>query len=115
MNKSEKAFMIFCLLYSVVHIPFLMYVTKAIAPALLLTQVLCVSHGLWIVLLIAAFILTIRDLYKRSFPNPNSKVTWVLIIVLTSGLGLFLYIFKHGFRPRTLPSEEAKGRDTERE
>ena len=48
----------------------------------------------------AALIITIADLYKRQFTNPNRKITWLLIIMLTGGVGWLVYIFKHAIKPR---------------
>jgi len=47
-----------------------------------------------------ALIVTIRDLYLRSFSNPNDKLTWLLLMMLTGGIGWFVYLWRHAFRPR---------------
>ena len=47
-----------------------------------------------------AFVLTIRDLYLRPFPNPNAKLTWALLIHWTGGIGWLVYVFKHALKPR---------------
>jgi hypothetical protein len=57
-------------------------------------------HFLGMALTIAAFVLTIRDLYKRSFPNPNQKLTWLLLITWTGGIGWLIYLFKYAFKAR---------------
>ena len=57
-------------------------------------------HFAGMLLNLLAFVATIRDLYQRPFPNPNSKVTWCLLILCTGGIGLIVYVFKHALRPR---------------
>lgn len=44
-------------------------------------------------------IVLFRDIYARSFPNPNTKVTWT-ILVLVFPLSVPVYLYQHGFRPR---------------
>lgn len=52
-----------------------------------------------------AMIVTIRDLYLRSFNNPNDKLTWLLLMMLTGGIGWFVYLWRYAFRPRpSVPS-----------
>jgi len=45
------------------------------------------------------YIIVIRDIYLRSFPNPNTKVTWT-ILVLMFWPSILAYLYKHGFHPR---------------
>lgn len=66
------------------------------------------AHFLGMVLNLAALILTIRDLYLRSFPNPNAKITWLLLILMTGGIGWIVYIFKYALKPRT-PTDIPRG------
>ena len=49
-----------------------------------------------------ALILTVIDLYKRQFTNSNSKITWLLVLALTGGIGWVFYIFKHAIKPRNV-------------
>lgn len=58
-------------------------------------------HFLGMALNLAALIVTIRDLYLRPFANPNTKLTWLLLILYTGGIGWVVYVFKHALRPRT--------------
>lgn len=46
-----------------------------------------------------ALVATIRDLYLRPFRNPNSKVTWCLLIISTGGIGWIVYVSRHALRP----------------
>ena len=43
--------------------------------------------------LIVFWILMIIDAAKREFPNPNDRVMWILIVVLTSWIGSIIYYF----------------------
>jgi hypothetical protein len=56
--------------------------------------------GVTMLLGLAALVLIFRDLYKREFENPNSKVTWVLIMAFTAGIGIVVYAFRHAMHPR---------------
>jgi len=49
---------------------------------------------------LSAYALTIRDLYLRDFPNSNTKLTWSLLMFWTGGIGWYVYLFKHAFKPR---------------
>jgi hypothetical protein len=61
------------------------------------------AHFLGMALNVAALIMTIRDLFLRSFPNPNAKLMWLLLILLTGGIGWIVYIFKYALKPRIAP------------
>ena len=50
---------------------------------------------------LAAVVLVFRDLYERQFPNPNAKITWVLIMAFTGGIGIVIYALRHAVRPRS--------------
>ena len=51
---------------------------------------------------LSTVIIVIRDLYKREFENPNSKLTWFIVVAMTGGIGLLIYIFKFGNKSREL-------------
>jgi len=57
-------------------------------------------HVLGMVQNFAFLFLMIRDLYKRDFPNPNSKLTWLLLILHVAPISWVLYLYKYGLRPR---------------
>ncbi len=57
-------------------------------------------HFFGILLNFGALVLTIRDLYLRTFPKENYKLTWLLLILLTGGIGWLVYIFKHAQKAR---------------
>lgn len=65
-----------------------------------LSTLMVVWHLVGMFLNLLGLIETIRDLYSRQFPNPNSKVTWCLLILMTGGIGWFAYVARHGLRPR---------------
>lgn len=62
-------------------------------------------HFLGMLLNLVALVLTIRDLYMRQFPKENAKLTWILLILLTGGVGWLIYIFKHALKPRYADSK----------
>lgn len=57
-------------------------------------------HVLGMVQNFAALVLMIRDLYRRDFPNPNSKLTWLLLILFAAPISWVLYLYWYGLRPR---------------
>ncbi len=93
MSKWEKAFVIFYLVETACYAPFFLTGYPSM-------EVLDPWHTFGMLMGIPLLIIPFHDLYKRSFPNPNSKVTWAILMLYTGGIGLFVYIFKHGFKPR---------------
>lgn len=98
MRGLEKVFVLWALGYTVVYS--CLFVSAAIAQSERAIVALLPFHFLGMVQNVIAFILTIRDLYKRPFPNPNSKVTWTLLILCTGGIGWVVYIFRYALKPR---------------
>ena len=98
-EKIEKTIIIFALVYLFFHLISFFYL--AFLGAELQFEVIAPFHFTGMGLNLIAFILTIRNLYLRTFPNPNSKLTWLLLILCTSGIGWYVYIFKHAVKPRT--------------
>ncbi len=102
MNRVEKAVVLGALLYMVLYIPyFLIQVFRIESGIGVPLWAILTPHFLGMAWNLVALILTIRDLYLRPFANPNSKLTWLLLITYTGGIGWLVYIFKHAFRPRT--------------
>ena len=66
-----------------------------------------IPHIILMVLNLLAFILTFKDLYRREFENPNSKLTWTLLILGTGGVGWIIYMLKHILRSTTNESGAA--------
>ena len=98
MRGLEKAFVLWALGYTVVYL--CLFVSAAIAQSERAFVALLPFHFLGMLQNVIAFILTIRDLYRRPFQNPNSKVTWTLLILCTGGIGWVVYIFRHALKPR---------------
>ena len=48
---------------------------------------------------IPMLIILFRDVYRREFPNPNSKVTWTIAMLMFWPCIPF-YLYHYGFRPR---------------
>ena len=63
------------------------------------------------VLGMAAFVVVLRDLYLRSFPDPNAKMLWTLVILMTAGIGFFVYVLAHAMKPRNGNTEAIRPRD----
>ena len=105
MKRYEKAFVIFYMIYMIIYIPTFTVLAawsegRSTEIADQLFRWIIPFHLFGMGLSVPLFIIVIRDRYKREFPNPNSKVTWALLIVGTGGIGLYVYAFKYGFRPR---------------
>lgn len=62
-------------------------------------------HILGMSLNVVALVLTVRDLYLRPFPKANSKLTWLLLILYTGGIGWMIYVFRHALKPRSCDAE----------
>jgi hypothetical protein len=93
MNRWEKGFCIFYFAYMLAYIPYflLRFNFDALSVSL---------HVFGMFLGLPLLFIVFRDLYKRQFPNPNSKITWTLLILLLTPFGLIAYLCMHGFRPR---------------
>ena len=108
MNRLEKTIVIGFLIYVAAHVVYYiiqMYQDPAGAGVALGEVFPSVLFAMAFDL--AAFIVTIRDLYLRPFPDPNSKLTWLLFILLPGGIGWVVYVFRHAIRPRTEESGES--------
>lgn len=100
MNRAEKAFVFFYAAYMMAYIPcFFLLVADhfwQIMP----------FHFFGMALGIPLLVIVFRDLYKRPFPNPNTKVTWA-ILMLTLSPSIIVYLYKHGFRSRAEPQSSS--------
>lgn len=102
MSRGERLFVLWTLAYMVVYSAvFVSIAYRDVQPSL---SWLLTFHFLGMAQNFAALFLTIRDLYKRPFPNPNQKLTWALLILCTGGIGWLVYIFKHAIKPRPSPT-----------
>ncbi len=94
--------MIAALAYMVVYIPYFLIQMQRVANGDQVSPLAIFPfHFLGIGLNVAALIVTIRDLYLRPFANPNAKLTWLLLILMTGGIGWLAYVFTYAFKPRT--------------
>lgn len=103
MNRVEKAFTIFYWTYLVIYLCcFIGVGVSGNFPQHFYT--IMPFHIFGMVIGIPMLIILFRDLYKREFPNPNTKVTWT-ILFLQFWPSIPVYLYKHGFRPRGCPSD----------
>ena len=101
MHTIERAIIITSLVYMLGYIPYFLVQGYRIAHGVPVSPLAILpAHFLGMVFNGAAFVCTIRDLYLRSFSNPNTKLTWALLIMLTGGIGWLVYIFKYALKPR---------------
>jgi hypothetical protein len=100
MARWERVVTVICFVYVVVYGAYFMsLVTSAnfrnaeypLMPSL---------HLLGMALSLLMVILVIRDILRRSFPDPNAKVAWALLVVFGNVIAIPIYLWKYGFRPR---------------
>lgn len=99
MRGAEKYIVLGSLAYMLVYIPFF-FITFASADPSRLFPIIMPFHLLGMGLNFAAFGLTIRDVYLRKLPGQNAKLTWLLLIMMTGGIGWLVYLFKYALKPR---------------
>lgn len=101
LDRFGRITILAAILYMVVYIPYFFVqiyrMGKGVEVPLL---AIMPAHFFGMALNLAALFFTIRDLYLRPFPNPNAKITWLLLILLTGGIGWIVYIFKYALKPR---------------
>ena len=93
MNRAEKVFVIFYWAYILAYIPCFFLLASNHFFAILPFHVFGMAIG------IPMLIIVFRDVYKRTFPNPNTKVTWTILMLLMWP-SILVYLCKYGFRPR---------------
>ena len=102
MKGTERAIVITALVYMALYVPyFFVQIHRASNGVLVSPLAIFPLHFVGMALSLAALILTIRDLYLRPFDSANAKLTWLLLILTTGGIGWLVYLFKHALRPRT--------------
>ena len=99
MNHAERAFVIFYWVYMFVYIPYFIVVAVTGLMDHYFFYGVMPFHFVGMLMGIPMLIVVFRDLYKRSFPNPNSKITWT-ILMLMFWPSILAYLYRHGFRPR---------------
>ncbi len=98
MDHAEKTFVIFYWTYIVLYLVCFFSLAATGRMEHCFFYVLP-FHFLGMFLGIPLLVIVIRDLYKRDFPNPNTKVTWAILMLLLWP-SILVYLCKHGFRPR---------------
>ncbi len=98
MGRAEKSFVIFYFCYILVYMCCFLAMTFTGAMDRLFFYVIP-FHLFGMVIGIPMIIIVFRDLFKRDFPNPNSKVTWTILMLMFVP-SILVYLYKHGFRPR---------------
>jgi hypothetical protein len=98
MGRAERAIVFLAVAYMAGYLPlFFAWAICQSEPPIVLFFTL---HFIGMALNFTVLVLTIRDLYKRPFSNPNDKLTWLLLILCTGGIGWLVYLFKYAIRPR---------------
>jgi hypothetical protein len=98
MARRERALCILCLAYILAYgIFFFAFVWRASPFAEPLVFPL---HSLGMALSLALVVVILRDIRKRSFHDPNAKVTWALLVVFANIFAIPVYLWKYGFKPR---------------
>ena len=101
MTRTERAIVIAALAYMAVYIPYLLVQMRRAANGEQVSpEAIFPFHFLGMGLNFMALIVTIKDLYLRPFANANAKLTWILLILVTGGIGWLVYVFKYAFKPR---------------
>jgi hypothetical protein len=103
MTGLERGFVIWTLSYMAVYVVvFFVVIGRAMSAPNSNTMLYVLPfHFLGMAQNFTALVLTIRDLYLRHFPTENAKLTWLLLILLTGGIGWLIYVFKYAFKPRS--------------
>jgi hypothetical protein len=98
MRGVERCLVLAAIIYMAVYVPFFFMAPGGFWGRWM--TVILPLHFLSMLLNLIAIVLTIRDLYLRRFPTENAKLTWLLLILCTGGIGWLVYVFKHALKPR---------------
>ena len=105
MNRIEKTLVLGAVAYMAVYMPyFFAQAYRGVHGANISPYAIIPFHLTGMALNFLALVLTIRDLYLRKFEKENTKLTWLLLILWTGGIGWLVYIFKHALKPRDTDS-----------
>jgi hypothetical protein len=101
MNRTEKALFLLPYGYLVLVLLPAMVCWQSTESELILGTVgidkLIVGFG---VLIAASMATILRDLYLRRFPGGTSRLRWLLLMFYTAGVGYFVYVARHAWKPR---------------
>jgi hypothetical protein len=103
MNKAEKAFCVLYIVYMLIYMPCFILLMPRHFEAVFPFHILGMFLGLVLIIIV------MRDIYKRDFPNPNTKVTWTILIFVT-GIAIFPYLFLHGFKSRPNKRQDSQNK-----
>ena len=98
MARWERVLCVLCLLYIVGYGIF--FFTVVWRGSAFEEPIVLPLHFLGMVLSFTLVALILRDIYKRSFPDANAKVTWALLVVFANIFAIPFYLWKYGFRTR---------------
>ncbi len=99
MGKFEKSYVIFSLLYIVGYSFFFLKVMANSITSPEDFQNILPFHFLGMALSLGFIVVVIRDIVKRTFKNPNSKILWSLLVVFFWP-SVFIYLPKYAFKSR---------------
>ncbi|NOX54609.1 MAG: hypothetical protein GXP27_09260 [Planctomycetes bacterium] len=102
-DRVGRAVMIAAIAYMLGYVPYFLWQMYRVSDgATVSPHAVFPAHFVGMALNLTALIFTVRDLYLRSFSDPNRKLTWLLLILCTGGIGWMIYIFKHALKPRAM-------------
>ncbi len=61
-------------------------------------------HFFGMILSLCFMVVVVRDIFKRTFKNPNSKAIWAISVIMFSP-SVFIYLPKYAFKPRDVIQE----------
>jgi hypothetical protein len=97
MTRTEKVLSTLCFLYVISYMVFFfIYASGPSSESLMILPL----HLLAMLLSLVLIVLVVRDILKRDFPNPNTKVFWTLAVIWLWPI-IPYYLWRHGFRPRS--------------
>ena len=95
MGKFEKFFCIFTLAYIIIYSFFFFNMLSHPESFVRIIP----FHIFGMILSLAFIIVVVRDIFKRSFKNPNSKAIWAILVIMFWPT-VFMYLPKYAFKPR---------------
>ena len=107
MARWERVLCVLCLVYIVGYGIFFVSVVWKGSP--FDESIVLPLHLLGMALSFTLVAIILRDIYKRSFLEPNLKVTWALLVVFANIFAIPFYLWKYGFKPRETAIESRAG------
>lgn len=100
MNRTERSIVIAVLANMVIYIPSFFALLFILDEPLVDFRIVFAWHFTGMTLNLIALVVTLRDLYLRTFPEQNTKLLWCILILCGGGIGWLIYIFAIAFKPR---------------